>query len=95
MTILCIFLVNKQALTQENGNLSCHTEPQAYAVKESIISCIYLAYQLFVAYMLRKTTLERFCEQDKSKKQQTQIENLFDNQPDGVLILSQSDDAQI
>ena len=54
-----------------------------------------MAYQLFVAYMLRKTTLERFCEQDKSKKQQTQIENLFDNQPDGVLILSQSDDAQI
>ena len=29
MTILCIFLVNKQALTEENDNVSCFLEPQA------------------------------------------------------------------
>ena len=83
MTILCIFLVNTQALTQKNGNLSCFLEPQAYVVKESVISCAYLAYQLIIAYMLRRTTFELFREKVKFKKQQTQIENLFDSQPDG------------
>ena len=41
--------------------------------------------------MMRRVTLERFCEQVKSTKQQDQLKTLFDNQPDGVLILSHPD----
>ena len=42
---------------------------------------------------MRRVTLERFCEQVKSMKQQDQLKNLFDSQPDGVLILSHPDHA--
>ena len=91
MTLLSIFMLNERALTTENGNLSCFLEPQAYSIRKSIDWSTYLVFQLIIAYMLRKTTLERFCEQEKSTKQQTQLKSLFDNQPDGVLILSYLD----
>ena len=70
MTLLCIFLVNRQALSEENDNLSCFLEPQDYARKSSMSSFFILLYMLFVGYLLRKTTLERFCEQEKTVKQQ-------------------------
>ena len=70
MTALCILLVNRQALSDENDNLSCFREPQDYGQKISMNSFSYLLYMLFVGYLLRRTTLERFCEQEKSMKQQ-------------------------
>ena len=79
MTIVCIFLVDRQAMTPENDNLSCYVDPETQATKTSSIWFSYLAYQLIIAYMMRRVTLERFCEQVKSTKQQDQLKTLFDN----------------
>ena len=44
MTILCIFLVDRQAMTPENDNLSCYVDPATLATKTSSIWFSYLAY---------------------------------------------------
>ena len=44
MTILCIFLVDMQALTPENDNLSCYLDPATLATKTSSRWFSYLVY---------------------------------------------------
>ena len=46
---------------------------------------------LMISYGYRKNSLQRIIEEEKSKKQQRQLKNLFDSQPDGVVILSQAE----
>ena len=44
MTILCILLVDRQALMTDNDNLSCYVDPAVMATKTSSIWFSYLAY---------------------------------------------------
>ena len=44
---------------------------------------------LVIGYVYQRRTLQRLLEQEKSKKQQDYLQSLFDNQPYGVVILTQ------
>ena len=90
MTCTAIWFSNQQALTTADDNLSCYSRPDNIALNETVRWCINLLAVLGASYFIRKITLERFSEQEKSKKMQDQLQNLFDKQPDGVLILSKS-----
>lgn len=70
MTCLCIFAANSQALTTEDDNLSCFMEQEreSYATRKSVRWSYQTLYMLCVGFLIRKVTLSRFTEQDKSKK---------------------------
>ena len=69
LTILSILLVEKRAYTTDGDNMSCFKNPEKFAARMSARSILLIFLFIAVGYMYRKSTLERFIEQEKSKKQ--------------------------
>ena len=70
MTCIAIWANNRQAMTTVDDNLSCYLEPKGVAMQSTILWCLLLLSMLGASYFIRKITLERFSEQEKSKKMQ-------------------------
>ena len=66
LTILSLTLINKYAYTTDNDNLSCFKNPEAKS--ESSVWNFILLVMVAFCYMYRRSTLENFIEQEKSKK---------------------------
>ena len=88
MTLICIALVTQRAYTTDSDNVSCFVVPEitAQAMNANFIGQVIII--LLISYGYRKNSLQRILGEEKSKKQQVQLKNLFDNQPDGVVILT-------
>ena len=72
-------LATQATLTTDNENLSCFVNQESYASTMSGRWSLQLLTMFGVGYMYRKSTLERFIEQEKSNKQEEQLQNLWDN----------------
>ena len=68
LTISCLFLVNGYAYTTEKDNMSCFLQPEGKANTMSFRQSCLICVMAVISYMYRKSTLERFTEQEKSKK---------------------------
>ena len=79
MVVACLVIFNAYAFTIDNDNMSCYLQPEGKASMTSFRQTLLILVMAAISYMYRKSTLERFTEQEKTKKQQEQIQNLFDN----------------
>ncbi len=77
-------------MPKQNDDMS---ECKAAENTAATLSQRWIAYVLFFlvfAYNMRYIIMQRFLEQQLSKKQQEQLQNFFDYQRDGVLIFSKN-----
>ena len=70
LTNLSVILVNRYAFTTDSDNLSCYSNPEGKAGALSSSWIVLILMMVIVCYMYRRSTLENFIEQEKSKKQQ-------------------------
>ena len=88
MTLICTALITQRAITSDSDNVSCFVVPESTVENMLQINWIQIIIMLVISYGYRKNSLQRILEKEKSSKQQRQLKNIFDSQPDGVVILS-------
>lgn len=91
ITLICTAMITQRAYTSEAGNLSCYVVPESIALAMNANNIGQIILILMISYGYRKNSLQRILREEKSNKQQSQLKNLFDNQPDGVVILTQAE----
>ena len=91
MTLICIAIATQLAYTTDDNNLSCYVVPEITAQAMNANNLGLVIIMLLVSYGYRKNSLQRILGEEKSNKQQRQLKSLFDNQPDGVVILTQAE----
>ena len=69
LTAVSIILVNQRAYTTKNDNMSCFANPENVLSSAIFRWMLQIMTMIAVSYMYRKSTLGRFIEQEKSKKQ--------------------------
>ena len=88
ITLICVALITQSAYTTQSDNVSCFNGPENIAQAMQHIHLGQIIVMLLISYGYRKNSLQRIIEEEKSTKQQIQLKNLFDSQPDGVVILT-------
>ena len=68
LTILCLVVVNGYAYTTDNDNMSCFLQPEGKANAMSFRQTCSIIVMATISYMYRNSTLERFTEQEKTRK---------------------------
>ena len=66
--MLCSVLIIKRALTIDGDNLSCFVNPKDYVSMVGQSWLLQLLWMIAMTYMYRRSTLERFVEQEDSSK---------------------------
>ena len=68
LTISSLVLFSGYAYTTDNDNMSCFLQPEGKASLVSFLMTNFILAMVTISYMYRKSTLERFTEQEKTKK---------------------------
>ena len=89
MILASIVLVNQRESTVRDDEESCIDQKSTSPGQIMIRQSFQLVLMLVIGYVYQRRTLQRLLEQEKSNKQQEYLQSLFDNQPDGVIILTQ------
>ena len=90
VTLVSCVVATQLALTTKDDNMSCFAEPAVFTSSVVIGQQINMIVPLACAYWVRLISLERFLDHHNSLSEQHQLQTLFDNQLDGVIIFSRS-----
>lgn len=88
ISIVAMFYTNNIALSVENDNMACYLNAENFAGTSTFRNLIQLVIVCYAIHDNRKTQIMRFIAQKRAEQQQEYLQNIFDKQPDGVLILS-------
>ena len=75
-------------LNGTNTDISCFTNPGNLLSEVTSRWLTFYAVAIFAISNNRKILLNNFLHQARAEKQQEQLQNIFDSQPDGIIILA-------
>lgn len=88
LAIAAIYWNLQMAFSKEDANMACYEQSDQVAQTQFTRTLIYFIVFMGVIHDNRKIQITRFIAQERAKKQQECLQNIFDKQPDGVIILS-------
>ena len=81
-------MATMSAFSTEGGNMNCYADPEIVGEQMSMRWVLMLILLYFSVFSTRTYLLNDYLQKKLEKRQQEFLQNVFDNQSDGVIILS-------